>query len=387
MAQTHKLFSSRTKVDVLDFVGEKGRIFYNEDTGELRLSDGVTPHGLPIYTGGGSGTGTVTSINASGGTTGLTFTGGPVTSSGVLTLAGVLSPANGGTGSTTLSDAITNLLPDQTGNNGKYLVTDGTNISWSTVLSGVTSFNAGTTGLTPNSSSTGDITLGGILNVSNGGTGASTPTQALTNLLPNQTGNNGKFLVTDGSAPSWQTVADVGLNFYSETGTPNITPSASVNGSIALGDGSISRLPGCLTFSGGTFSHIGDAQVGTYIARGITTDNSITEIFLDGISQKFLIPTNTAISYTINFIARRTDSFSSEGGVYEIRGGIDRLNAASSTRLIGSPSTTTVSEDNPNWGVFVAVDTTDGALKIQVKGENGKTIRWVAHIQTVEVQI
>lgn len=48
-----------------------------------------------IPTGGG---GTVTSVNAAGGTTGLTFTGGPVTGSGTLTLAGLLAPTNGGTG-------------------------------------------------------------------------------------------------------------------------------------------------------------------------------------------------------------------------------------------------------------------------------------------------
>jgi len=50
---------------------------------------------------GGGGSGTVTSINASGGTTGLTFSGGPVTTSGTLTLAGILAVTNGGTGSST----------------------------------------------------------------------------------------------------------------------------------------------------------------------------------------------------------------------------------------------------------------------------------------------
>lgn len=62
--------------------------------------------GIAITNGGGSisiastVTGTVTSVNASGGTTGMTFTGGPVTSSGTLTLGGTLGIANGGTNST-----------------------------------------------------------------------------------------------------------------------------------------------------------------------------------------------------------------------------------------------------------------------------------------------
>jgi len=47
-----------------------------------------------------TGAGTVTSVNASGGTTGLSFTGGPITSAGTLTLNGTLGPVHGGTGIT-----------------------------------------------------------------------------------------------------------------------------------------------------------------------------------------------------------------------------------------------------------------------------------------------
>jgi len=50
-----------------------------------------------------AGAGTVTSVNGSGGTTGLTLTGGPITSSGTLTLGGTLIVANGGTGATSLT--------------------------------------------------------------------------------------------------------------------------------------------------------------------------------------------------------------------------------------------------------------------------------------------
>lgn len=46
------------------------------------------------------GTGTVTSINASGGSTGLSFTGGPITTTGTLTVTGTLGYANGGTNQT-----------------------------------------------------------------------------------------------------------------------------------------------------------------------------------------------------------------------------------------------------------------------------------------------
>jgi|TARA_Y100000015_G_C2390844_1_gene90052 hypothetical protein len=53
----------------------------------------------------GSGSGTVTSVSLSGGTTGLTVTGSPVTSSGTITLAGTLATTNGGTGLTSIGTA------------------------------------------------------------------------------------------------------------------------------------------------------------------------------------------------------------------------------------------------------------------------------------------
>jgi len=36
------------------FVGQEGTIFYDEGTGEFRLSDGVTPGGIPLGSGGGT---------------------------------------------------------------------------------------------------------------------------------------------------------------------------------------------------------------------------------------------------------------------------------------------------------------------------------------------
>jgi len=56
-----------------------------------------------------AGTGTVTSIGFSGGTTGLTVSGSPVTTSGTITLAGTLAVANGGTGATSAGSALTAL--------------------------------------------------------------------------------------------------------------------------------------------------------------------------------------------------------------------------------------------------------------------------------------
>jgi hypothetical protein len=86
----------------------------------LAQSFGVTPPDLG---------GTVTSVAASGGTTGLTFSGSPITTSGTLTLGGTLDVDNGGTGQTSYTDGQL-LIGNSTGNTlTKATLTAGTNVS------------------------------------------------------------------------------------------------------------------------------------------------------------------------------------------------------------------------------------------------------------------
>lgn len=103
---------------------------------ELPEPDVYVPDGFLIYTQGGTSykitpqtiislLEAVTSIDASGGTTGLTFSGGPVTSAGVLTLGGVLNLANGGTGATDAAGARTNLVAAQRGINTDIAALEG----------------------------------------------------------------------------------------------------------------------------------------------------------------------------------------------------------------------------------------------------------------------
>lgn len=72
----------------------------------------------------------------------------------------------------------------------------------------------------------------GIVAISKGGTGESNALDAINALLPSQTGNNGKFLTTDGTDPSWVTVAGSGTvtsvamsvpSFLSVAGSPITT--------------------------------------------------------------------------------------------------------------------------------------------------------------------
>jgi len=93
-------------------------------------------------------------------------------------LSGTIDVANGGTGQTSTTAAINALLPTQATNSGKYLTTDGTNTSWGTVTSGVSSVT-GSGNIASSGGSTPNITFTGTLPVANGGSGATTLTGIL----------------------------------------------------------------------------------------------------------------------------------------------------------------------------------------------------------------
>jgi hypothetical protein len=123
----------------------------------------------------------------SAGATGFT----PISAtSGAVTLDGVLNVAHGGTNLTTYtsngiiyaknSSTIAQIVAPVATNS--YLKWTGNTFTWSTLSAGVTSFSAGTTGLTPSSPTTGPVVLAGTLIVANGGTGSTTASGARTNL-------------------------------------------------------------------------------------------------------------------------------------------------------------------------------------------------------------
>jgi hypothetical protein len=97
-------------------------------TPALVQGTGVTITGTwPNQTINATGTGgTVTSVDVSGGTTGLTTSGGPISTSGTITLAGTLAVANGGTGITSLGAGVATFLGTPSSANLASAVTDET---------------------------------------------------------------------------------------------------------------------------------------------------------------------------------------------------------------------------------------------------------------------
>jgi hypothetical protein len=103
--------------------GAANKIVYNTNSNTTAFIDAPTVSDRFLKWNGSAfvwdtaGAGTVTSVDVSGGTTGLTTSGGPITSSGTITIAGTLAVANGGTGATDASTARTNLSAAASGAN------------------------------------------------------------------------------------------------------------------------------------------------------------------------------------------------------------------------------------------------------------------------------
>ena len=218
-------------------------------SGTLAIAQGGTNSSATPTNGGvGYGTGTAHAYSAAG------------TSGQVLTSAGAASPTwtsqsglSVGT-ATNLAGGAAGSLPYQSGAGATAMLAAGTNgylltltaglPSWQPApASGVTTFSAGTTGLTPSTATSGAVTLAGTLALANGGTNASLT--AVAGAVPYSTalaialtaaGTTGQVLTSNGSgAPTWTTPAG-GVTLSNDTATAtNLYPTfaSATTGSVS----------------------------------------------------------------------------------------------------------------------------------------------------------
>ena len=129
---------------------------------------------------------------------------------------------------------------------------------------------------------------------------------------------------------------------------------------------------------------LGEAQFSKFIVANTTSNDTQTELFLDGstATQRMTVNSGETWVFVITLVARDgTDSC-----LFEIEGGIHRNGAT--TALIQSTHENFHKRTSgaTSWDFTVEADDTNDALVAKVTGETGKTIKWVATVDVTCVK-
>ena len=164
--------------------------------------------------------------------------------------------------------------------------------------------------------------------------------------------------------------------------------SVTQNYGFAFGYNALSNVIGKYAYTGTTFGVDGDAQTGTYVLARSTTNATPTDLttntFVVGATNQIVLLADSTLIFRGQLVARNTAS-DTDSVVWEFKGAVRRGATAATTTLIGTPSIDLIASDGSSWTFALTADTTNGALKVTVTGEAGKTIRWVATVNTTEV--
>ena len=168
----------------------------------------------------------------------------------------------GGTGATTQAGAANAVLPSQTSASGKYLKSDGTDVSWATV-----------------------------------------------DALPSQSGNNGKYLTTDGTSASWATLvvpivtgtATITGNTATTIDTNALSGFTSIEYMVSLKQGSKIRTSKVIVQTDGTsvdmtefaITETGGTMSGVVVAAAVSSTDAVLQVTVTDASS-----TNVAVKFS-----------------------------------------------------------------------------------------
>jgi len=159
--------------------------------------------------------------------------------------------------------------------------------------------------------------------------------------------------------------------------------SVTAEGGSAVGYGAVSNVPGMHAYAGGYFSAAGDAQASHTVLRRQTTDATTTELRAGStVGSRLTLANDSVYTFSVLVVARNTGA--DEGAGYKIAGCMQRT-AGGTVSMIGSATVTVFGETAAAWDATVVADNTNKTLQVNVTGEAGKTINWVADVRLVSV--
>jgi len=344
--------------------------------------------------------------------------------------------ANGGTGETTASGAVNALVPDQTGNTGKFLSTDGTSVSWQESSAGLT--GTGTSNYLTKWTTGGSV-IGNSL-VRDNGTSVSVnyPTQANSQLFVyrqqvtasgdgqstiyayrdrnsqnvgasyGQNGSNtgltgmsfwgddysfgvGGWNYNDFTRCGGVVGGEIYGNYWGALGyKSSATVTYGVYGSNAYSNGTGKSPKGLsVTGIGGGFfgNMIGSTSQGAVIGQlnsgQLFSQYNVGNVYTLGKSVELVKTENKVVPM---YTASSTEAIVYARGTVELKRGIATIVFSDDYKsLIAETPVITVTPNGECNGVYIASATTNGfVVKEQMKGKSSTTVSWIAIAKRID---
>jgi hypothetical protein len=287
-------------------------------------------------------------------------------------LTGTVPIANGGTNATTANDGLNNLLPSQTGNNGKVLATDGTNASWTTNGSGDV---VGPASATDNAVARFDTTTGKL--IKNSGVTIDNNNNIVANALDDaytNTAASGTAITLTVASPRRYTITGSGGQVIK---LPDATTLA--NGTVFQFDNNQSS--GAITVNNNSNTLVVSVPSGGFVLVNLLS-NSIAAGSWDRHDQA---PANVSWSTnTFDYAGSITSATWNGNTVAVNRGGTGQSTYTDGQLLIGNSTGNTLTKSTLTAGTGISVTNSAGGITIaNTSPSSGGTVTSVATAGTV----
>ena len=372
--------------------------------------------------------GTVTSVDISGGTTGLVATGGAITNNGTITLSGTLNVANGGTGANTLTGLVKGngtaamsaaiagsdyISPSNLSNTLlSYLPTTGGQLTGAlsgTTINASSSFSGAGTGLTGTAAG---LSIGGNAATStfasniSGGLAGSIPYQTGSGTSFTAVGTSGSILQSNGaSTPTWVPLSTLGVSGLSagtglstsgttgnvtitNTGVTGLTPStgisvSNITGSITITNTGVTSILGSTNINASNTTGTVTLTLPSTVTLGtlnVTGTASVNILNVTGTATSGSISTGNVAASSANFGVGTVTAGTFVGNLSGSKGSIPYQFAVNTTSMLSPTSvgqvlmlTGTIPNLLPSWQPSSAVSVTSVAGTANQILANGTT--------------